>query len=154
MTSSTYKQGVVHTTEELYHELLNEHEKALTKIQELQEKVDQLRLNLRIPEQLRENVWIKGDQLIQTTYLDISSIQAINGGISIKLNDMTTIFLWSSLKKYQEQLPLSYFKRISKSCIINTYNIERRINQHIEMQNGDKFKISESYEKGLNAKHI
>lgn len=149
MTVSTYNKGVIHTPEELYNDLLKEHEEALVKIKDLQTQIYQLREKLGVPEELRESVLIKGDKLIQTTYMDISSIQAINGGVSIKLNNMATTFIWCSLKKYLEQLPFFHFKRISKSCIINTSNINRRINQQVELQNGDKFTISESYKNTL-----
>lgn len=135
--------------ESLYKELLRKYKKLEKENQRLTKQVVTLETKLNRKPIMQKRLIIKGDKLIQTKYSEISSIQAINGGISIKLNDMTTTFLWSSLKKYEEQLPSSYFKRISKSCIINTDNIERRIDQKIIMQNGDKFTISESYKNAL-----
>lgn len=140
---------VLHNVDALYEELLIEHEAALIMIAALEEKVKDLQEDLNVPIELMQDIVIKGDNYIKTRLIEISSIQAINGGISIKLNDMTTSFVWSSLKIYQEQLPPLYFKRISKSCIINTENIDRRINTKVEMKNGDKFTISDTYKNQL-----
>lgn len=136
---------LLHSTEDLYQDLLVEHEKALQIIKSLRSTIKEHQNSLTIPDQLMESVVIKGDVYIRSRYLDISSIEAINGGVSVKLNDMTSSFLWSSLKKYQEQLPSLYFKRISKSCIINVANLARRIDRNAQMKNGDTFIISDSY---------
>lgn len=132
--------------EDLYNELLEEHEKALNTIESLQNRIDELIGSLEVPKELREKTTIKGNNiLLNTRFADISSIQAMNGGIYVKLNDMAVSFLWSSLSKYKEELPLMYFKQISESCMINTSNVKIKTTSGVQMKNGDKFKISESF---------
>lgn len=146
---STGQQSILQSTEELYDDLLREHEKALQKISILKTQLGELQDELDIPKEMMAYIEIKGDTYIKTRLIDMSSICATNGGILIKLDNMMSTFIWSSLKKYKEQLPTLYFKQISKSCIINTMLIYRIINQTVEMKNGDKFEISESYKKTL-----
>jgi len=131
--------------ENLYRELLYKHKLLIKKNEKLNATITTLESKLDQKPILEKRLTIKGDKLIQACYNEISSIQAINGGISIKLNDKTSTFLWCSLKVYYDQLPCSFFKRISKSFIINIENIIRRIDNEIEMKNGDKIIVSKTY---------
>lgn len=139
------KNTLIHSTEQLYHELIDEHERSLQTIEKLQAKIDEQRKSMAIPSELLQSIIIPGNNYIQTTYLDISSIQQIHNGISIKLTDMTTTFVEDSFQKYQEQLPFLYFKPISKSCIVNLHNVRRRIDDTIVMKNGDKFTLEAEF---------
>jgi tetratricopeptide (TPR) repeat protein len=88
---------------------------------------------------------IEGDKKIMTTFGDISSIQAKNGGIEIKLADGTKTFLWTSLTKYIDKLPQDYFVRVSKFHIVNIAQIEQIVDYDIKLKNEDVVKYSPAY---------
>jgi len=96
---------------------------------------------------LDQKFTIDGDETIHTTYADITSIQAKNGGIQVNTFDGTSSFIWTSLAKYIKLLPNEHFIRVSKFHIISLVQIDSIVKLELKLKNGKIVKLSPAYKK-------